>query len=158
MPLCEFSTTTGSTEFWLGSHAHTSGAEQVIATPESSLTNARLRVGEPTCDVKKEVFEERRKIRPPIQPVCGPGDIMLRDLRTWHAGMPNESEQYRIMIALGYQVRFQSFCVVYWCSGKENGQGCGCGCGADDGYGNRLSGIRTTLYAPSCRLAKEISS
>ena len=29
---------------------------------------------------------------------------MLRDLRTWHAGMPNESEDYRIMLALGYQV------------------------------------------------------
>lgn len=30
---------------------------------------------------------------------------MLRDLRTWHAGMPNESDHYRIMLALGYQVR-----------------------------------------------------
>jgi hypothetical protein len=29
---------------------------------------------------------------------------MLRDLRTWHAGMPNESDNYRIMLALGYQV------------------------------------------------------
>lgn len=28
---------------------------------------------------------------------------MIRDLRTWHAGMPNESEQDRIMIAIGYQ-------------------------------------------------------
>jgi hypothetical protein len=33
---------------------------------------------------------------------------MLRDLRTWHAGMPNESEEYRIMLALGYQVRSSS--------------------------------------------------
>ena len=29
---------------------------------------------------------------------------MIRDLRTWHAGMPNESSEDRIMIAIGYQV------------------------------------------------------
>lgn len=78
------------------------------ATDSDTLTNAKLRVGEPTCNVRPEVVEERRKVRPPIQPVCGKGDIMLRDLRTWHAGMPNESDGYRIMLALGYQVRFPS--------------------------------------------------
>ena len=91
-------------EFWLGSHAYTSGQQQVIATPESRLSNAKLRVGEPTCNVLPEVVEARRQVRPPIQPSCEKGDIMLRDLRTWHAGMPNESENYRIMLALGYQV------------------------------------------------------
>lgn len=104
VPLCPFSPATGSTEFWLGSHASTSGADQVLATPEAKLANAKLRVGEPNTFVRPEVVEERRKIRPPIQPTCEKGDIMLRDLRTWHAGMPNESDQYRIMIALGYQV------------------------------------------------------
>ena len=54
--------------------------------------------------LRDDVWEERRQIRPPIQPVCEEGDIMLRDLRTWHAGMPNESDDYRIMLALGYQV------------------------------------------------------
>lgn len=104
VPLCPFNPTTGSTEFWLGSHASTSGNEQVIATPESQLANAKLVVGEPTCNLLDHVREERRIIRPPVQPTCGPGDIMLRDLRTWHAGMPNESDVYRIMLALGYQV------------------------------------------------------
>ena len=28
---------------------------------------------------------------------------MIRDLRTFHAGMPNESPENRIMIAIGYQ-------------------------------------------------------
>ena len=97
-------------EFWLGSHASTSGQQQVIATPESRLSNAKLRVGEPTCNVLPEVVEARRQVRPPIQPSCEKGDIMLRDLRTWHAGMPNESENYRIMLALGYQV--QSFFIL----------------------------------------------
>lgn len=116
IPLCDFSKTNGSTEFWLGSHAHTTGHDQVLATPESTLTNARLRVGEPTCNVLQDVFEQRRAIRPPIQPVCQKGDIMLRDLRTWHAGMPNESDEYRIMIALGYQVSiYPSFVVGYAC-------------------------------------------
>lgn len=31
---------------------------------------------------------------------------MLRDLRTWHAGMPNESDEYRIMLAVGYQAQW----------------------------------------------------
>jgi len=106
IPLCSFNPTTGSTEFWLGSHAHTSGHQQIPATPESKLANAKLRVGEPTCDIKEDFAEERRRIRPPIQPVCEVGDIMLRDLRTWHAGMPNESEEYRIMLALGYQAQW----------------------------------------------------
>lgn len=38
---------------------------------------------------------------------------MIRDLRTWHAGTPNNSPDYRIMLALGYQVcsLLFSFCV-----------------------------------------------
>ncbi|TVY15089.1 Kanamycin B dioxygenase [Lachnellula arida] len=92
VPLCPFNPTTGSTEFWLGSHASTSGHEQMIATPETHLANAKLVVGEPTTNVLDQVREERRKVRPPVQPTCDKGDIMLRDLRTWHAGMPNESD------------------------------------------------------------------
>ncbi|KAI9641433.1 hypothetical protein NHQ30_010240 [Ciborinia camelliae] len=106
IPLCPFNVSTGSTEFWLGSHAHTSGADQIPATMESKLANAKLVVDEPTCNVKNNVVDERRRVRPPIQPVCEKGDVMLRDLRTWHAGMPNEGEDYRIMIALGYQAQW----------------------------------------------------
>ncbi|KAB8291530.1 hypothetical protein EYC80_006332 [Monilinia laxa] len=64
--------------FW--SHAHTSGADRIPVTSESKLANAKL------------VFKK--------------GDVMLRDLRTWHAGMPNEGEDYRIMTALGYQAQW----------------------------------------------------
>lgn len=106
IPLCDFNPGTGSTEFWLGSHASTSGLDQVIATPETQLANAKLVVGEPMTYVLPEVVEKRRKIRPPIQPSCDKGDIMLRDVRTWHAGMPNESDNYRIMLALGYQAQW----------------------------------------------------
>ncbi|KAI1338371.1 phytanoyl-dioxygenase family protein [Xylariaceae sp. FL0016] len=103
LPLCSFSEETGSTEFWLGSHACTTGSDQIIAKEGDALENARVRPGEPLTFVKPEVIENRRKIRPPIQPRAEPGDFMLRDLRTWHAGMPNPSSEYRTMIALGYQ-------------------------------------------------------
>ncbi|KAH8671951.1 phytanoyl-dioxygenase family protein [Tricladium varicosporioides] len=106
VPLIPFNPVTGSTEFWLGSHASTSGKDQVITTPETKLANANLRVGEPCTFILDDIREARRKVRPPIQPICEKGDIMLRDLRTWHAGMPNESDQYRIMLALGYQAQW----------------------------------------------------
>ncbi|XMA20067.1 hypothetical protein WAI453_012858 [Rhynchosporium graminicola] len=106
VPLCPFDVTTGSTEFWLGSHASTTGKDQEIATAETKLANATLREGEPSIFVLPELIEKRRQTRPPIQPVCERGDIMLRDVRTWHAGMPNESENYRIMLALGYQAQW----------------------------------------------------
>ena len=104
IPLCPFNKNTGATEFWLGSHAHTTGADQIPVDDKSELANATLVIGEPSADIKLDVLEARREKRAPIQPVCEKGDICLRDLKTWHAGMPNESENYRIMLALGYQV------------------------------------------------------
>ena len=141
VPLCPFNPTTGSTEFWLGSHAHTAGTDQVLATPDSQLANAKLVVGEPNTFVLPEVVEERRKIRPPIQPTCDKGDIILRDLRTWHAGMPNESDEYRIMLALGYQVGGGKASLrLFWRSG------------------NRHNGIRIIPYARNFLWVKQISS
>jgi hypothetical protein len=91
-------------EFWLGSHAHTTSADQVPCTEE---TKVRQQVpGDPSCNVKPSIVEQRRPIRPPIQAECSKGDIMIRDLRTWHAGMPNDSSKDRLMIAIGYQVCF----------------------------------------------------
>lgn len=43
-------------------------------------------------------------MRPPVQPELRRGDIMIRDLRLWHAGMPNSSDEHRIMLGLGYMV------------------------------------------------------
>lgn len=100
--LSDFTVQNGATELWLGSHAHTTSADQVPCTEE---TKVRKQVpGDPSCNVKPEVVEQRRAIRPPIQPSCRKGDIMIRDLRTFHAGMPNASAEDRIMIAVGYQV------------------------------------------------------
>ncbi|KAK5115870.1 hypothetical protein LTR85_009464 [Meristemomyces frigidus] len=99
--LSDFSVENGATEFWLGTHAHTTSEDQVPCTEETKVRNQVL--GDPSCNVKPEVYEQRRQVRPPIQPQCSKGDIMIRDLRTWHAGMPNNSDKDRLMIAVGYQ-------------------------------------------------------
>lgn len=109
--LSDFSTENGATEFWLGSHAHTTSSDQVPCTEE---TKVRRQVpGDPSCNVKPEIVERRRTIRAPIQAQCSKGDIVIRDLRTWHAGMPNESENDRIMIAIGYQVSVPNSAMTY---------------------------------------------
>lgn len=107
IPLCDFSIENGATEFWLGSHAQTSSMHQKVAEhPEDLKLYPKARLGEPLPPVIEWAREERRKIRPPIQPTCYRGDIMIRDLRTWHAGMPNFSDAHRIMLGLGYQASF----------------------------------------------------
>jgi hypothetical protein len=103
VPLCDFQVDNGATEFWLGSHAAASHREQVVATDPKQV-EAYGRLGEPLPYITEQAKTARQKIRPPIQPPCSVGDIMVRDLRTWHAGMPNQTSKHRIMIGLGYQV------------------------------------------------------
>lgn len=50
--------------------------------------------------IKTELLEERRKVRPPVQPFVPKGSIVLRDLRTWHAGVANGTDTPRMMLAL----------------------------------------------------------
>lgn len=105
IPLCDFSIKNGSTEFWLGSHAHTTYRDQEIArTPEDVKPYPTAEVGKVIPPVLEEAKEQRMKFRPPIQPSCSRGDVMIRDLRMWHAGMPNNGDAHRVMLALGYQV------------------------------------------------------
>lgn len=105
IPLCEFNVANGSTEFWLGSHALTTHHDQKIAMTEDDIAPyPSAEVGNVIPAIKDDVKEQRRAFRPPIQPVCGPGDVMIRDIRLWHAGMPNGSDAHRIMLGLGYQV------------------------------------------------------
>lgn len=105
IPLCDFSVENGATEFWLGSHQQTSSNDQKVAVKMEDLEPYGLaRLGEPIPPINEEAKEQREKFRPPIQPACCRGDVMIRDIRTWHAGMPNNSGAHRIMLALGYQV------------------------------------------------------
>lgn len=58
----------GSTEVWLG-------------TNNSSPPEDAEEVGHPW--IREEKLEERRKVRPPVQPVIPKGSVILRDLRLW---------------------------------------------------------------------------
>ena len=45
--------------------------------------------------------EERQRAKcQPLQPSIPAGSVLIRDLRVWHRGMPNHSEQTRPMIAM----------------------------------------------------------
>ena len=80
--------TNGVTEIWCGTHNCYPQAEQQL-TKESGWIN-------------KESIQKRAKVKPPVQPSVRKGSICLRDLRLWHAGMPNTGDQHRIMLAIDY--------------------------------------------------------
>ncbi|WRT68792.1 uncharacterized protein IL334_005772 [Kwoniella shivajii] len=77
----------GSTEIWLGTHREQTLDDFVALT---------------SGDVKKSALEKRRQVRPPMQPDLPKGSLVLRDLRLWHAGMHNETDEIRVMLALVY--------------------------------------------------------
>jgi len=56
--------------------------------------------------VLPEALERRRDKSPPFQPSMKRGGILIRDLRLWHAGMPNQTEQPRPMIAMIHYARW----------------------------------------------------
>ena len=73
----------GSTEMWLGSHLDTSW--KALVEENGSV-------------IPKEILERRRKSSPPVQPKIPKGALIIRDLRLWHAGMPNWTEEVRVML------------------------------------------------------------
>lgn len=90
VPLIDVSAENGATEIWPGTHRL-----RDLSLFESSEY-------EGAAPVKPEVLEERRKQFPPIQYPVKRGSIILRDLTVWHAGMPNNSNDVRVMTALGF--------------------------------------------------------
>ncbi|KAG0652169.1 dioxygenase [Hyphodiscus hymeniophilus] len=86
--LVDTSSENGATEFWLGSHHCSTSAEHAgDATVEEMF------------EIKKEHIETRRKHSPPIQTTTKKGSLIIRDLRLWHAGMPNKTDDPRVMLA-----------------------------------------------------------
>lgn len=50
--------------------------------------------------VREPALEARRAIRPPIQPSLPKGSVIIRDLRLWHAGLPNKTDDPRVMLVM----------------------------------------------------------
>jgi hypothetical protein len=53
-------------------------------------------------DIPEEWLDERRQVRPPVQVLQRKGSVVLRDVRTWHAGVANTSGDVRVMVGVGY--------------------------------------------------------
>jgi Phytanoyl-CoA dioxygenase (PhyH) len=85
--LIDTSAENGATEIWVGSH-HVSTVDE--HEPEM-------------LQIKKEVVEERRKHSPPVRACTKKGSLVIRDLRLWHAGMPNRTDEPRVMLAFVVQ-------------------------------------------------------
>lgn len=60
----------------------------------------RVRPPEGGPRVPKELEASRRTVEQPIQPELQVGDVLIRDIRLWHRGVPNRSARPRHMIAL----------------------------------------------------------
>jgi ectoine hydroxylase-related dioxygenase (phytanoyl-CoA dioxygenase family) len=81
----------GSTEIWPGTHIGYNIDDHIAI--DSSW-------------IKQEVFSARAAVQPPVQLNVPKGSICIRDLRMWHAGMPNYTDHPRIMFGLVYFPRW----------------------------------------------------
>jgi len=88
VPVVDMTPTNGSTELWPGSHLDTT------VSMNGSIS------------VPTDVLERRRQIAPPIQPSVRAGSVLIRDIRLWHAGMPNHTDAPRPMIAMIHWVHW----------------------------------------------------
>lgn len=87
VPLVDMDVQNGSTDVWLG-------------TQHSDVSMQEGKHGERASGrIKKSLLDERSKIRPSSQPEISKGSIVIRDLRLWHGGMPNLSQDSRVMLA-----------------------------------------------------------
>lgn len=89
VPLITMTPGNGSTEVWLGTHNDTGLHVQ------EGLHGERA-----SGRVKLDELEKRRIERPPCQPVVPKGSLVIRDLRLWHAGVGNQTEDLRVMLAM----------------------------------------------------------
>lgn len=78
----DVSAANGATELWPGTHRE-------------------LGVGSgDDIKIDPDALEARRAVSPPFQPTLRRGSMLIRDIRLWHAGMPNRTEEPRPMLAM----------------------------------------------------------
>lgn len=93
IPLIDFTPANGSTELWLGTH---SGAAWSGLQAQEGAQGERA-----SGRIREALLERRRAERGPCQPGVRKGSVVARDLRLWHAGMPNLTEgEVRVMVAM----------------------------------------------------------
>ncbi|KIV87758.1 hypothetical protein PV11_03280 [Exophiala sideris] len=85
--LIDCSAENGSTECWPGTHATTKFSDQ----------NGMKGIHQHLLDQRLESHG------PPIQPTVKKGGLIIRDMRLWHAGMPNRTaDEVRVMLNLTF--------------------------------------------------------
>ncbi|KAI6837838.1 hypothetical protein KC340_g4107 [Hortaea werneckii] len=95
IPLSDMNVENGSTELWPGSHRDSNIDQHLtVSNDEYGLT------------IKPALVEQRRHISPPVQPTVRKGSLIIRDIRLWHAGMPNRTDTPRIMLAFVIQPKW----------------------------------------------------
>lgn len=87
VPLVDMGPENGSTEIWPGTHKD----------PSVVFQDGLIEAGE-------EALARWRDVSPPVQPVVRAGSIVVRDIRMWHAGMPNRTPTPRPMVAMIHYV------------------------------------------------------
>ncbi|MEM7029808.1 MAG: phytanoyl-CoA dioxygenase family protein [Chloroflexota bacterium] len=75
----------GAIELWPGSHLETRTTGRIDA----------------------DIAAERREVNPPIRGETKKGDVLIRDMRVWHRGVPNQSDELRHMIALVHNISWR---------------------------------------------------
>ncbi|BFZ65423.1 hypothetical protein YB2330_006589 [Saitoella coloradoensis] len=96
VPLVTMAPENGSTELWLGTHGFTRLSHQEGA--HGDRASGRI--------IERELEERKGAGLGPIQGTIPKGSIIIRDLRLWHAGLPNHTRSPRIMLA---QILFASW-------------------------------------------------
>ncbi len=83
VPVVDMTAENGSTELWPGTHLDTTRTmgDGDIKIPDTALERVRARVQ-------------------PLQPNVPAGGLLIRDMRLWHCGMPNNTKIARPMIAM----------------------------------------------------------
>jgi len=97
IPLCDVAAENGATEIWPGSHRDSNIDQHGVDDD---------RAGDSHLTIKPSLLASRRLTSPPVQTHTTKGSLIIRDLRLWHAGMPNRTPRPRIMLAFVIQPKW----------------------------------------------------